>query len=94
MRRVLLFIGARSAPYVWDVSSKKLRGQAYVGLFNVVRDLLDDGIHNDSVTSSLIKMAESGNPDAAEALLVFKRDRCAIKFDEFDVINTDNEAVS
>jgi hypothetical protein len=87
IKKTLVF----QAPYphnrtlVWDVSDPHLRGLAYVDLFKILDSELDAYGTPDAVVCALIGLARSGNPEAAEALLCYRRNHVGEKFEEIEV---------
>lgn len=71
---------------VWDISTKKRRDNAYLDLFDTL-DCEFDLYKNeqDSVTCTLLPLARQGNPEAAEALLCYRRNKTGEEFEEIDV---------
>jgi len=70
---------------VWDITNKQSRDFAYVSLFNIINSELKPYSNADSVVCSLYDLASHGNPEACEALLVYRRNNNGEWFEEIDV---------
>ena len=87
IKKTLVF----SAPHpydrilVWDVSTKPLRDRAYIDLFQLLDNELDVYKNGDSAIFALLDLARSGNPEACEALLAYRRNKEGEKFQEIEV---------
>ena len=89
VRKVLIY-RIRSSEFTdktiaWDVSSKSLRDDAYVDLFNIIDRELEAYKTADSVTCALMPLARNGNPEACEALLTYRRNRDNESFEEVEL---------
>lgn len=73
MKRVLIYINpVTELVHAWDVTTKYERDHGYSQLFFLMDDL---GLYSnaDSAVNALLDMARQGNPEAAEAILAYRR---------------------
>lgn len=89
--KVLIFRITRSdsdwKTYVWDVSDIQKRRRAYSELFKLIDEELDPySMNGDSVVCALLNPARSGNPEAAEALLCYRKNKGGEQFEEAEVM--------
>jgi len=73
MKRVLI-LDHLGRKMVWDTSDKFLRNAAYVNLFRIFDQELNEFASNpDSAINAMIHMARAENPECCEAIMAYRR---------------------